>query len=562
MIEYIKNIGEVIRTIEGEKELVDLWQKDTKEFDNLIIVNIDEDTEKADMELRQFTKSAYRDSLLYQQGNFRVGAAVKIEKFKRDKKNIEEIENRIKKSLAFMELDFKYLNNISSLILDEVGQNTTQTYYAMLTKNGKTPLELYKREYESKIKKTCLNKQSGLSICHLCGIKDKNYETILFNCYTNDKKIYTNTNGYNFCVCENCLYDLLNGRKYINENLTSFWAGSDVIFLPHNYDEETKEIYEQNKVDGSGKISRFLDNIRVNEEEVLDCISQTFMTDILFFYNPKASSEWKIQYSIRDVMPSRFNIVAKGLKKYTYRNSEKFLKLGNIMNYLCLSDGKSESRNKDRFRLLDIIFHGKNYSRSLFFNRIMTKYKSDYFKGYKQMSTIHRIYNFLCDCGCLENGWYLVNKNDEGSWEEVTYKSVEEFFDRNHIYFNTDEKKAWFLIGKVYNSTIYYSKAYKVRGTPEADNEDKNQIGSQSSHLEKSFFFGRKFNFDSFINFANTCTQKLSNYGTYYTGIKNKINLAKEYMQNGENKLRSDEAKYIFFWGMDMYFDNKKEDVQ
>jgi CRISPR-associated protein Csh1 len=548
LIEYIKNIGQAIREINGELELVDLWQKDNKDFDNLLIINLDE---KIEMNHVQFTKDAYRQSLLYQQGNGMVGAGIKIEKFKDDKKTIDKLEKKIKKSLEFIEIDTQHLPKIANLITTEVREGPNETYFVLFKKNNKYPLELCREKYEKTIKETYLNKQTSANKCHLCSHQGLNYDTVLFNCYTNDKDIYTNTKGLNYNVCENCLYDLLNGRKYINENLRTFWAGSEVMFLPHIFDEDIKEIYEENKVDGDGNFKKLLENIRTNEDEVLECVSKTTTTDIIFFTHPRASSEWKIEYSIRGVMPSRFTGVSQNLGKYSSSHDNRPLNFYTIMKYLCLSDGKGGSHNKDRFRLLDIVFHGKKYSRNIFFNRVMKQYKQDYFNGKPYMSNIHRIYNFICDCGCLEKGWnYMIC--EEGRWKEMKYTSLEEFFNKNEKFFDTGVKKAWFILGKVYNSLIYYSKKYKA-------GSDGN-VKEEKSHLEQSFFFGRKFDYNTFIYFSNMCSEKLLKYRNYNPRIKEEMTMAKEYMQRGKGKLNNDEAKYIFFWGMDMYFQKGDEE--
>lgn len=47
MIEQIKNIGHVITSINGKKDLIELWTKDTKEMDNVIIVDVNEKKSKA-----------------------------------------------------------------------------------------------------------------------------------------------------------------------------------------------------------------------------------------------------------------------------------------------------------------------------------------------------------------------------------------------------------------------------------------------------------------------------------------------------------------------------------
>ena len=62
MIEQIKNIGHEVRIIDGEKDLVELWTKDTKPMDNVIFINIDEGERKVTKELRSFYKDVYKDA--------------------------------------------------------------------------------------------------------------------------------------------------------------------------------------------------------------------------------------------------------------------------------------------------------------------------------------------------------------------------------------------------------------------------------------------------------------------------------------------------------------------
>jgi CRISPR-associated protein Csh1 len=85
-------------------------------------------------------------------------------------------------------------------------------------------------------------------------------------------------------------------------------------------------------------------------------------------------------------------------------------------------------------------------------------------------------------------------------------------------------------------------------------------VKEEKSHLEQSFFFGRKFDYNTFIYFSNMCSEKLLKYRNYNPRIKEEMTMAKEYMQRGKGKLNNDEAKYIFFWGMDMYFQKGDEE--
>ena len=569
MIEQIKNIGHEVRIIDGEKDLVELWTKNTKPMDNVIFVNVDEGEKKVTKELRRFYKNVYKDALIYQQGNGHVGAGIKIEKYK-NKDAIKIKEKKLASSLEFMEIDKSYLDEVWINIIEEVQKDINQSYFIVITKNNKKPRELFTQKYEQKIKETYLisdtklNKSLKQSNCHLCGQNKKTYDTAIYKCFTNDKEVYKNTDKYNFSICEDCLLDVLNGRNYINDILKIRWVGSEVMFLPHEFNIYIKNIYEY--IDNNKHITSLLGQLREAEKEVLDKISKTnCMTDIIFFSDPKSSSEWKITYAIRDVMPSRMSVISRNISKY--KKIDAYFCLGKIMNYLSYSDGKFDSKNKDRMRLLDIIFHGSKYSRELFFNKVMSKYKTKYFEilDNKKASNrkyiiqdIHEIYNFMCNCGCLEKPWLIIN--EEG--KIMKYNNASELFETNKKFFNDDIKKAWFIMGQIYRDTINASKSYykdKREGNIALDNKGQSY---ESSHLEKNFFYSRKFDNKTFILFANTCSEKLQKYGAYYSNIKDKMNQAKEYMASSSKKINNDEAKYIFFWGLDTLFEDDKKRIE
>lgn len=555
MIEQIYTIGNAVRKIDKEKSLVELWTKDTKPIDNVLVIDIDEKTKKIKKEIWAFYEDVYKDCLIYQQGNGHVGAGIKIENYK--EKDEEKMKKKVISSLEFMELDKSYLQEVWDIAKNEINKDIKQSYLIVINKNGKKPIELYESKYNEKIKETYLisdkklQKKIKKSTCHICGKLSKVYDTAIYKCFTNDKEIYSNTDGYTFSLCEDCLNSILQGRAYINEYLKIIWIGSEVMFLPHQFNEEIKNLYETS-IDKDKKLTKLLENIKELEGEVLEEIEKTnCMTDIVFFSDPKASSEWKITYSIRDVLPTRFSKLGGLIEKY--KQIDEYFSFYKIMSYLCYSDGKFDSKNKDRMRLLDILFKGTNYSRSLFFNKVMNKYKSEYFKkdnkAHFVLKDIHEIYNFMCECGCLKNPWKMID--EEG--DIMKYENREEFFNQNKEFFNNDVKKAWFIMGQVYNRTIYESKRYKS-----IDNES---ISKESSHLERNFFFSRKFDYITFVHFANICSEKLIKYQAYYNNLKDDLSEAKEYMGSGEIKINNDEAKYIFFWGMDIRF-KKEEDKE
>ena len=139
-------------------------------------------------------------------------------------------------------------------------------------------------------------------------------------------------------------------------------------------------------------------------------------------------------------------------------------------------------------------------------------------------------------------------------------REISNVIEKNKTFFDNDIKKAWFIIGQIYKNTIDASKKYYKYANKEMD--DKNQ-GYESSHLEKNFFYSRKFDSKTFVLFANTCSEKLQKYNAYYDRIKNDMSEAKEYMASNQNeKLNNDEAKYIFFWGLDTIFEDDKKRME
>ena len=56
--------------------------------------------------------------------------------------------------------------------------------------------------------------------------------------------------------------------------------------------------------------------------------------------------------------------------------------------------------------------------------------------------------------------------------------------------------------------------------------------------------------------------KNLQKYGAYYSNIKDKMNQAKEYMASSSKKINNDEAKYIFFWGLDTLFEDDKKRIE
>ncbi|MBP2143366.1 CRISPR-associated protein Csh1 [Methanococcus voltae] len=573
MLEHITKIG---KYSEESNELIDLWQKDEKDFDGIIEVNIT-DRKLDSVFAKQFSKDVWRNMLFYQEARLHVGALVKIEKFKNDAKLIEKFKNKVEQSINFLDLTFndEKIDELMKEIISQI-EDSSKNYVVSFKVDGKYPFEIdsLKDKFNLKIETTGLNKSKVKKKCHICGNTAIAYNTAVYKCYTNDKCIFSNTeDGESFHICRDCVIDILKGRKFIDKNLKGYWMGNEVMFLPQNANEDVIEAFEEFVTYEEDDIERknpqkLINSIKDNENEIFTSFGNLKTPlDIIFFDDPKASSEWKIRYSINGVLPSRFSLVSKLEQKYSNKTGYP-LNLWMVINYLIPRDDKKKYSSNEAKSILNAVFHGTKYSRNLFFAKVMQKYKADYGKYLKKeikyppnIADIHRIYNFMVDCGCLFQGWNFAyeisdrpfnKENNEANtmaYESIVkYESINELFDKNKDYFDTDDKKAWFLLGNIYDSIVYHSKKY----------HDKDK-----SYLESNFYYGNKFDEKFFQKMLNQCTDLMLKYGiNSKRELKNKITNAKDLMSNGtkNNTLSPDEAKYIFFWGLQQYFEYLKNE--
>lgn len=531
MLELIKEIGKVARALDEELDFVSLWQKKPRPFDYTIVVDLD--TEKGLVECKtiEFNPKVLRDTLFYQQANAHRGAGLAIEgEFKKEK-----LLKTINKCILFLEVNTINATTILEKILEITGEKPIETYFVAFYKDGKKPITLYQTKFEDLIMNDTLNKTEEIGNCHLCGEQHVLYDTSIYACYTNDKEIYSNTHGHNFGMCKQCIVDVLAGKRHSEEVLTTFWLGSQVMFLPHYYNQDIFEIYN-NQTIAKGK--KLLDTLQENESDILEELGkQPEWVDIIFYVSEQAY--WKFEYVIKGVMPSRFTKLANLSRKYRNPYNNKSLNIYQVIKCLAISNKGQEYK-----RLLEAIFKGNSMSRSFVFIRLMKAYKESRLSGYTNMLAYHRIYNYLCEVGCLEKGWKLYRS--EGG-EVMSYDSVEQLFEENQVFFDSNEKKAWFLLGKAFGKTIYHAKNYY-----------KAQEGSTS--LEKSFFYSRKFDKKTFMVLANKCSDGLYKYGVSNDRfLKKYITEAKALYGQGAMLLGTDEAKYIFFWGMDERINYKGE---
>ncbi|WP_244834962.1 TIGR02556 family CRISPR-associated protein [Clostridium sp. BJN0001] len=544
MINSIINIGNFLKKNDGlgEDEFIESMVNKIEDDSVKEVLNIEiMDDGKINSSSEEFYKYITTEALFYQVGKGTAGGGIRADYYKETE--TKKFDKKIKSALDFCECSESF-NEVKSIIynrISEYGKN----FFVIILKNGKTPKEEFKEKFLKKMYDVSYKVIKEKNKCHFCGTTGQCYNTTTFKFYTNDKEIYGNVNDPNkngVVMCKNCLSSILIGKEYVQKYLTTYWMDKSVMFIPHKFTNRIRSVYEQSFLDDNKK-KNFINTISNNEKEVLKALGELDTETDIIFFEKKASKTFYIYDYINSMLPSRFSELSKLLGKYK-------IYLFNIVKYctaLKFTEKNVSTTFKEKIRLIDNIFNGRCFNRNLFFKRSMLIYKYLYFNKNKSenaklkfcVSEIGKIYNFMVDVGCIKGGFNIMKE----------YHNYNELFDENKEYFNTNEKKAWFLVGMAYN---YINYKIKLK------NKDEDGNIAERSSLDKNFFFAKKFDFRDFISFSNLLNDKISKYKIDSFMVKSYITEAKEYMAKKEDILSTDEAKYIFFWGMDMFF--KKDD--
>lgn len=537
MILAIRNIGKYLLE-SGEATKVDIIKNLVNKINGdtikeILLINVMDNG--IETEVEQFYTDIVINALYFQAGRGVKGGGVRGDFYSDDKKEKSKFTDKIKKAATYCEVDAWY-EEIEKIILDRI-ENVGNDFFAVILKNGKYPMELYSEKFMEDFYKTDFKQLKGKHTCHLCENYGEGFNTVTYKFFTNDKEVYGNINEKNksgMVICKNCLNEIILGKKHIEQYHTTYWIGNNVMFVPHSYNEDIDYIYRDTALNGEENI-KFLDNLKTSEGEVLEELGKgNSETDIIFF-KKDGEKTFNIFHTIKSLLPSRFAFLAERIRE---RKVSLFW-LINKTSCVKVGSGGLEATDKERFRIIEQIFQGKKINRNLFFQRMMKIYKEGYYlKDNKKTSIkeINKYYNFLVDCSCLQGGFDYMKD----------YKDYSQLFDENRNYFKTNEKKAWFIVGVAYNKLNYAIKSA---------NKDENGNKADRSSLDKNFFFARKFDFRDFITFTNLIDEKMRKYQKINTNyLKGMLVEAKELMASKENKISTDEAKYLFFWGMDMYF--------
>lgn len=323
--------------------------------------------------------------------------------------------------------------------------------------------------YSATMKKEVVGYESCCSICNLK--KDKVFGLASpYAFYTIDKPGYI-SGGFdyknawrNYPVCEECAIKLELGKNYIDKNLVLSFYGRNFYLIPKPiYSKDLNKVLEkyQRLLKDEDKLAK---DIIKPEDRVMKLLAKeenrvTF--DLMFF--EENNNALNILLNIEDVYPSTFSKLYKAwedIKNMEFFEDIHYLANFNYLNILY----SSKDYNRYFLDMVDkIIGKGRieyNFLIKFINEKLIEGFKKEekdeFVKGEDNYYTAtFRAYTFI---------YYLYkinkfrNKGEEGVedminkvWKKEDFESkvdaFEDFFNKNKAFFNSDSKKAVFMIG-------------------------------------------------------------------------------------------------------------------
>lgn len=494
-----------------------------------------------------------------------------------------EINTQADKILTSLEEKFSQKSSKDNAIITIAIENNDElsfpgdllVFKEILLRKGKDKYFLKKSQGESR------GKDASCSVCK--EIKEEVYGfAIPWTFHTFDKPGFI-AGGFNVSeswkntpVCFDCAARLEVGKKYIEENLDFGFYGFRYLLVPKlALEDDYEEILsiigikdEKRKL----KINREVKNrITSDEKEILGYVKdqKDFFSNSLIFYK-KEQSSYRILLLIEGILPSRlkalFNAKETADERFKIYNDAILSESQKEKNHLEFNFGvlrrffPSESKNRtfDKIflEIVDKIFVGEKIDYSLIMNFIMRKAREAFIAGYptnittlngflllhyiKQLNLFEKPKAEMKDMD--EQGSGVLRKEDlEGLPLE---QRIEKFFDVNKAFFNSEAKKATFLVGVLAQKLLNIQWMDK-KATP-----------------FRTKLHGLKMNEGLIKRLLPDIQNKLEEYEkNYYRELEEII--ANHFILSGINWIEGDnELSFYFVLGMDTHklFKNAKEE--
>ena len=336
-------------------------------------------------------------------------------------------------------------------------------------KNRIKEIPIKKFYYSATNNKEVLSKDSHCSICNNKGEVFGLASPFAF--YTIDKPGYI-CGGFNYenawknyPVCKQCAIELELGKAYLDEHLTLSFYGRKFYLIPNViYSNDLNKILKKYKSTFRKDKDKKAENMAKREDKIIEILSKeenNITFDLMFIEENNAALN--ILLNIKDVYPSTFKKIYETLEDI--KNMNFFSHMDYLVNlgYLNILFNSKEY-NKYFLDIVDkIIGKGKIEYKFLipFINSklkeaFIKEEKDEFVKGEDNYFTATlRAYTFIYYLYKLDK---FKNKGIEGvedmtfeMWKLEDFNSKEEvfedYFNKNKAFFDTDSKKAVFMIG-------------------------------------------------------------------------------------------------------------------
>ena len=360
--------------------------------------------------------------------------------------------------------------------VEELKKSDPKSYIVLTTIiNGHFPKEIsYLKEIFLNLLKGKLGERYENQACSCCGrIKEVYEKGFPFKFFTLDKPGYAYkmnpSNQYKMIpVCENCSLNLQIGMGYLKENLQYRFYGMQYLLVPQfllgidkNILRLIIEVGEFSSGEKQGERRHFSEEriFRKIRDNLEDSVSFT-----LFFFNE--GQQFIIHRVIEDIFPSRFNRIFEEIDKI---NEDQFIdSAASVYNRFSFGTlrhffPKGRSKNDDKFMdivssvLIDRKIDYYTIAKQLI-SRIIEEYNKEEKEIYKYSILRRNTISAFQVIRFLLNLQLFQNYNDGDIMENMVQgkktEKINSFLNSNEDFYNTNEKRASFLVGVMVNEVL------------------------------------------------------------------------------------------------------------
>ncbi|MGC8691020.1 MAG: TIGR02556 family CRISPR-associated protein [Caldisericum sp.] len=425
MVESIAKIGKLVRggglqvdkgsTEKLEELIMNIYGKDNKNKQYLLKIVLKKDNDNSykfvGVDIEDLKEDSCLKSLYRSAGGNAINPSPTAQKTDKDTfgnkilKFFKRASSEENDSKDLFKSIYNALNqeesNIRSQIEEKAKEKANYLITITLIENEKELYLLDKDEFVNYFLNQVEAKESrfsGYGTCSICGKKGEVYGGVFPYAFFNlDKEGFLNKfdkkySYKNFPICKDCIRDLEEGKKFIENKLQyTFVKGLRYRIIPQNItqDEESfGELIDILKRQDKAISVKILMRITDDEDEILYNLAEkddTFTLNFLFI--EKSNKAEKILALIQDVLPSRLRKIFDAKKKVddTFKEVLEYehnFSFGTIRQFFFKNDSNKKETDLDKYflDLTDKIFKGRRIEKDFLFYYLMKGIREEFVK--------------------------------------------------------------------------------------------------------------------------------------------------------------------------------------